>query len=131
MCGKYLERSSQMTKPAKRPKPKRPTEDQEQIILADYLDLRYGYFGWIHVPNQRWAKLAYLVKLRRMGVKKGFPDIIILKHKIFIELKRVGGKRPEEEQVIWMEKLNEECGWTGFVAYGAKDAILKLEGMCG
>ena len=131
---------------------KYPTEDKEQMDLAEYLNHRFGYFGWVHVPNQRWAKVQYLRKLAKMGVKKGFPDILIFERATYrdevingvfyhgkdigdfrfvgmaIELKRQKGAKPitSREQNNWLKAL-EQKGWAAVVAYGVQDAINKIE----
>jgi hypothetical protein len=131
----------------KQPKPNPPTEDQEQMLLAEYLNNRFGYHGWVHVPNQRWAKVHYLRKLSKMGVKKGFPDILIFgramipypkpcnrgKHLVdglALELKRQKGNRATLEQRIWLAWFGEH-NWAQAVAYGAQDAITKIEEVYG
>lgn len=125
-----------------------PTEDDEQMVLAEYLDHRFGYYGWIHVPNQRWAKVQYIRKLSKMGVKKGFPDILIFEsvlsypveesnmvefsNGVALELKRQRGAKPtiKEEQRDWAEHL-KLCGWITVIAYGAQDAINKIKEVYG
>ncbi|MDR0462769.1 MAG: VRR-NUC domain-containing protein [Pseudomonadales bacterium] len=53
-----------------------PTEAQEQIAFCEWLDLKH--IAYFHVPNSTWTK-SIQVKLRnkRMGVKKGVPDLFI------------------------------------------------------
>jgi len=121
-----------------------PTEDEEQITLAVYLNRRFGRYGWIHVPNQRWAKVQYLKKLSAMGVKKGFPDILIFERVPYpdsgdtirfvgmaIELKRQEGGRLSNEQEDWILLLQEQHSWFTTVAYGAQDAINKIKEIYG
>lgn len=125
-----------------------PTEDQEQVALAKYLDARFGYYGWIHVPNQRWAKPQYLRKLNAMGVKRGFPDILILEEAIIthkggiggepilkykgmaIELKRQNGGRVTASQEEWLCRLVAR-DIIAMEAFGAQDAINKIEEVYG
>ena len=122
---------------------KYPTEDEEQIALAQYLDARFGYYGWIHVPNQRMAKVQYLRKLSKMGVKKGFPDILIFQpckecvengyhcSGVALELKRQKYSKVSEDQKKWLTYLELHWRWVQMVAYGAEDAIKKIEEVYG
>lgn len=114
-----------------------PKEDEEQKALAIYLNHRFGYYGWIHVPNQRWAKPQYLRKLAAMGVKKGFPDIIIFYrsttntfHGAVIEMKRQKGGNLTGEQRDWAAIL-QQAGWAAIIAKGAQDAIRQIEEIYG
>lgn len=47
------------------------SEDQEQTALAQYLDMRFGEYGWFHPPNGGSRNVIEASKLKRMGVKKG------------------------------------------------------------
>lgn len=117
-----------------------PTEEQEQIDLAQWLDKRFND-RWEHVPGQRWAKVQYLVKLRRMGARKGSLDIRIyepvyndrliqIANGVAVEMKRQKGGRVSDEQKLFAQMLRD-CGWLTIVAYGAQDAINKIEEVCG
>jgi hypothetical protein len=117
-----------------------PTEYEEQIKLAEYLDMK-GYL-WCHVPNggNRDAKTG--AKMKRQGVKPGVPDVLIFEdpisrnlnlqstRNIAIELKRENGSMSDlrDSQKEWLFDL-EERGWLIKVAFGADDAINWLEGL--
>ena len=114
-------------------KSKVPTEFQEQVKLAQYLD--YNNYCWIHVPNGGNRDKITGAKMKKQGVKKGFPDVVIfdlpLKWQgefrgIVIELKRKTGGRLRYEQDEWLSKL-ENRYWLTKVAYGADEAIDWLE----
>lgn len=125
---------------------KPPSEEQEQIILAQWLDLR-GLL-YCHVPNEGKHKPQYHAKRKRMGVKKGFPDIAIFdpptlpqlgdwasKYEYLhvcnsspgtaIELKSKEGK-PTQEQREWLTRLSVRK-WATAICYGADEAIALLE----
>lgn len=61
-------------------------EDELQTALAAYLDslCKYEYkgrLGWFHTPNETMinnAKIGFLAKRKRLGVKSGVPDILLL-----------------------------------------------------
>lgn len=109
-----------------------PTEEEEQMKLAEYLDMK-GYC-WFHCPNEGKHKPQYRAKQAKLGLKAGVPDIIILDvpeddncHRgVAIELKRKKGGKVTEEQNKWLGKLG--CyHWIIKVAYGADEAIDWLE----
>jgi hypothetical protein len=99
-----------------------PTEASMQKACAAFLDelqiLRR--LLWCHVPNEAMTKASvkWHVKRKKLGVKAGFPDIVILgkdKKMLFIELKHdpnmhkdISGTRLlTEAQRKWEIELNE------------------------
>ena len=109
-----------------------PTEYEEQIKLAEYLDIK-GYL-WCHVPNggNRDAKTG--AKMKKQGVKPGVPDVLIFlpKSGIAIELKRSNGVPSDvrDTQKKWLTEL-ESRDWLTKVAFGADDAIEWLKELDG
>ena len=116
---------------------KNPYEEDEQIKLAQYLDMKN--YCWCHVPNEGKHKIQYYAKQKRLGVKKGVPDILIFDSPkrairemvgceikrfkgIAIELKRKKGGRVSEEQKEWLDKLDNR-GWLTRVCKGADESI--------
>jgi hypothetical protein len=105
-----------------------PKEEQEQEALAEWLD--YKRILWTHVPNEGRRKPQYNAKLKRLGLKKGVPDILIFDPPrkgegfvgVAIELKRKKGGRVSPEQEGWLEAL-KEVGWYATVCNGADEAI--------
>lgn len=111
------------------------TEDQEQTNLATYLDWRG--LQWCHVPNGGSRNVIEATKLKRMGVKKGVPDILIFDQCIHdglhytgvaIELKRQNGGRVTQEQNYWHAALDAR-GWLVRVCKGADQAREFLAGL--
>jgi len=106
-------------------------EEQDQEALAQLLDsLR---LLWTHVPNETKAKPQYLAKRKRLGVKPGFPDVIIFDKPpncpesvgAAIELKRVKGSKVSDNQRFWLNIL-AAYGWETAVCKGIDDAIKQL-----
>ena len=70
---------------------KRPSlrlEDSDQEAVIEYCEIRG--IPIVHIPNEGKRTVSYGAKLRRMGMKKGFPDLFIPKaakgkHGLFIE----------------------------------------------
>lgn len=107
-----------------------PTEYEEQIKLAEYLDMK-GYL-WCHVPNGGNRNPITGRKLKMQGVKPGVPDCLIFTPKggIAIELKRSDGKPSDvrDTQKEWLNALSNRM-WETKVAFGADEAIDWLEGL--
>jgi hypothetical protein len=115
-------------------KPPVPFESEEQMALAEYLDLRG--FCWFHPANESDAKPQYRHKQRLLGLKPGVPDVIILDkvpempeiRGVAIELKRTRGSRSSDEQVNWAGRLRAR-GWLVFVCKGAGAAIKVVDAL--
>jgi hypothetical protein len=103
------------------------SEDDEQYVLCQWLDMRgVAYFA---VQNGGHRHIATAARLKRLGVKRGVPDIIVPTMRIAIELKRKSGGHLSEDQKQWLSLL-EMAGWKVCVARGAAEAISFLHG-CG
>ncbi len=65
-------------------------------------------------------------KLKRCGVQKGVPDLMVpipsgSYHGLFLELKRVKGSRTSDEQVFWLNFLRQK-GYYADIAHGFDEA---------
>lgn len=99
------------------PTAKRETEEAVQITVVEWLRAQYPDAAACmhHSPNEGNHKVQYRVKQQRMGVSKGFPDLLIFVPKgpfvgLAIEIKAEDGKKPKIEQFEWLDRLNE-AGW--------------------
>lgn len=127
--------------PAKRPEgsgkrraetaPAVPTEDQEQRVVAAWLDA-HGVL-WAHVPNGGARDRITGAILKGLGVKRGCPDILIFDPPPIggyvgtaIELKRREGGRVSPEQRFWLAQFADRH-WYALACYGADDAIDVLQ----
>lgn len=104
----------------------KPTETQEQIAVCQYLDLK-GYV-YNHTPNEGKRSTTTARILKAMGMKKGFPDLMIYEpkggfHGLAIEMKAENGKL-SKDQKKWLQIL-ESKGYFATVCWGA-DAAIKL-----
>lgn len=113
------------SKPTKQP----TTEDAEQEAVIQYCTLKKIVV--VHIPNESKRSLAYGAKMKRMGLSKGFPDLLFPTphnsfHWLYIELKRDKTCKPTPEQVEWINYLNEQ-GYRAVVCYGAGEAIDEIE----
>jgi hypothetical protein len=104
-----------------------PTEDQEQTMFVQYLDLRgLKYF---RVPNETFTKSwSQRAKNKRLGVKPGVPDIFVIAagRLIAIEMKRRAGSRTTPEQLEWLKEL-VVAGVPSAVCKGVDEAIQFVE----
>jgi hypothetical protein len=126
-------------KPTKaRKKPSHDEEiEQEKFNCWFTMHLESKGYRWFHPANGgsrsgkmikgRWVPLEG-IKMKRMGVKKGVPDIICpMARKSFyglvIELKRIDGVPSDvsEEQKGWLEWFKGQ-GWSVHVAFGFEAA---------
>ena len=108
-----------------------PTEEQEQVALAQWLDLHK--ICYCHVPNGGNRNAITGKKLKAQGVKPGVPDILIFdpppEHPHMpgtaIELKRRKGGTVSTKQGQWLQDLLDR-GWAVSVCKGAGEAIETL-----
>lgn len=106
----------------------RPTEDDVQVAVVEYCDLMH--IVCVHIPNESKRSAAYGAKMKRMGLRKGFPDIFIPTarrdfHGLFIELKRDRLAYPKKEQREWIEYLNRQ-GYRAVICWGVDEAINEI-----
>jgi len=110
-------------------------EDQLTFAVAEYLDLR----GWLytHFPAGEYRPVKTGAKLKRMGLKRGVPDMLIFEPVvswnmhvgmrtvrppgIAIELKSPKGK-PTKEQTMWLAELKAR-GWLTHVCRTIDEVI--------
>lgn len=92
-----------------------PTEEEDQIKLVTWLK-KQG-IPVAASANGGKRNLWEAMKLKRMGVSSGFPDLFIpLANRqftgLFIELKRISGGLVSDQQLEWMRILRKN----GFAA---------------
>jgi len=105
-----------------------PTEEEEQKVLVQWLELKKLKFT--SVPNSTWTpSIHQKVKNKAMGLRAGFPDMIVLvpDQLLCIELKRKKGGKVELSQQQWIEALNKTPFVNAKVCFGADEAIKFVE----
>lgn len=105
-----------------------PSEAQEQQRVVEYLE--WKGLCYVHTPNEGKRNPVTGNILKRMGMKKGFPDLFIYEpvggyHGLSIEMKSLIGK-PTAEQLNWLGELKQR-GYAAYIAYGADQAIRIIE----
>lgn len=111
-----------------------PLEDDEQTAFVEwceFLGLRLT-----SVPNSTWTKSwSQKAKNHRTGLRKGFPDLIVLVPPsrsvngegffLCIEMKRRKGGVVSPEQHGWIDAINalDQPGVAAYVCKGCPEAI--------
>jgi len=110
------------------------SEDELQKAVARLLD--HSGLLWCHVPNGGQRNAITGAKLKKMGTKRGVPDVIIFSRgavqghsqgfggSCALELK-VGYNKPSKEQHEWLARLRDE-GWRCEVCYSMDDVLKVL-----
>ena len=105
------------------------SEDAEQEAVVEYCDLLQ--IPIVHIPNEGKRSLSYAARMKRMGLRSGFPDLFVPLarggyHGLFIEMK-YGKNKTTKKQKEWLELLSAE-GYACAVCYNADEAIKTIEG---
>lgn len=107
-----------------------PTESEEQQALFRYCAVMRGSYPQldrlVHIPNEGKRTITNGRRLKREGLKKGYPDILLDVpscgfHGLRIELKRRKGGRITPEQKEWIIELNKS-GYAAALCFGWEDA---------
>lgn len=105
------------------------TEDGAQLALMCWCSLnfeRYPELKWLHhSPNGGSRHKAEASKFKAMGMKPGFPDLVLLIKRgafsgLLIELK-VKNRKASDKQLNWAEHLRAN-GFGYKLCYGWEDA---------
>jgi hypothetical protein len=104
-----------------------PKEFALHCAIAD-LVTRWIMPGWqfTHIPLGEHRNKATAARLKRMGVKPGWPDFIFVgPHRVFfLELKRRGEDQSDEQANIALHLMR--CGFTYLCTDNLDDAIATL-----
>ena len=101
-----------------------PKEDNVTVAVVEYCYMRGVPVA--HVPNEGKRSPQQGAKLKRMGMSRGFPDLVIplpcgAYHGLYIELK-VGNNKTTAEQKRWLTKLNAN-GYAATACWGVDEAM--------
>lgn len=105
-----------------------PSESEEQIAVIEYCDLKG--IPIYHIANEGKRTRYTGDLLKRMGMRKGVPDLCVplargKYHGFYIEMKSQTGK-PTNDQISWLKTLKSN-GYATAICYGADEAIGKIE----
>lgn len=99
---------------------------QQPSVRARYPELCMLY----HVENERRCTPQQAARRKRMGVKRGVPDLCLPVQRggyagLYLELKKPGGRLSESQQ--WWQEHLELQGYRAAVCYGWEEARKCLE----
>ena len=105
------------------------TEDNEQEIVIEYCKLKG--IEVVHIANEGKRSIAYGARTKRLGLRKGFPDLFFPYaqrgfHGLFIEMKRDIKSKATIDQRWWIEYLTKQ-GYRAVVCYGSNEAMKEIE----
>ena len=108
-----------------------PSETQECLAFVDWCKLvRFRgeplYERVVKIPNERGKRSVLTAILTALGMRKGFPDYLLLcptrEHgALFIEAKRMG-ESADRDQLEWEERL-KRFGYYATIAAGSLQMI--------
>lgn len=98
------------------------TENLAQAVVIDYCS--YKGIEVIHIPNERKASKWQHFHLKKQGLRKGFPDLLLFKNKkiLFIEMKRKKGGIVSKDQNLQIQILKNN-GFQANICNGSTEAI--------
>ena len=116
------------------------TEEQEQMVFVEWL--RVNHILYFHCPNEVGGQSKSLriraIKMKKMGVSKGVPDLFVFipiigttgavdaYQPLAVEMKRQKGSTTSQEQKEWLKVL-EMAGIPSAICKGAEQAINFVE----
>ena len=107
-----------------------PMEFEVHCQIADLLAVAISPgWSWFHVPNGEKRDKATAARLKRMGVKPGISDFLLIAPEgarlHALELKRQG-KKPTDEQYVFMDAVFMAGGQSTWVD-NFDDALIELK----
>ena len=99
---------------------------QQAAIRSKWPELKLLF----HIPNERICSVQQGANLKRMGVKRGVPDLCLpvargAYHGLFIEMKTESGTATSDQK-WWGDQLKEQ-GYMWAVCKGWESAVKLLE----
>jgi hypothetical protein len=108
------------------------SEEVEQANFVQWLEIK-GY-KFTAIPNSTYTKSwKQKAKNHRMGLRAGFPDIVVIadNHFIAIEMKRTkGGNNGTPAQREWVKAL-AQAGIPAKICLGCEEAIAFVQSVIG
>lgn len=104
------------------------SEHSHQAGFLQWFRAKYPGILIFAIPNGGKRDIVTAKKLQMEGVASGVPDLFVPAWSLWIEMKKPGG-RLSEAQKDMIEYL-EGIGHTVIVAYGARDASMKVLEFC-
>jgi hypothetical protein len=113
----------------------RQEETNDQIVVVRHLKIYYPDCLFTIAPSGMKLPKSVAVRLKRMGYRKGTPDILIFEarkgfHGLLIELKKLKGGTKEDSQEEFCQMAIDR-GYKSVFAEGSKLAIDIIEDYLG
>jgi len=105
-----------------------PTEEQKQITLIEWASYQPEIRDYLfHIPNGGSRHILEAKKLKKMGTKRGVPDLFLAiptkcSHGLFIEMKNKKGGTVSEAQLEMIKKLRSQ-GYDVVMPHGYDEAV--------
>jgi hypothetical protein len=99
-----------------------PKEHDEQVVFVRWFRMQFPGVRIFAIPNGGLRNVVVAKRLKDEGVESGVPDLYVPEWQLWIEKKRVNGRKPTPAQLDWHAYLRG-IGHTVLVCKGA------LEGM--
>lgn len=112
-----------------------PSEHAEQCVVVEWFNTQHPRHCKLLVASANGAHIAgtpkqravKITKLKRAGMKTGFPDLLLLVpqggyHGMAIEMKRRKRSTTDDKQLAYIELLNAH-GYFAVLCKGAESAI--------
>ena len=103
-------------------------EDRLQIGCVRWFSLAYGNYARLlhHSPNGGSRNAIEAAKFKQMGVRAGFPDLILLVpkkgyHALFVEMKTRTGRQSEHQKEY--QSAVEKMGYKYAICRSVEDFI--------
>jgi hypothetical protein len=110
-------------------KPPPPLEFASHVALADMLRRWCNpAWQWTHLPLGEKRHIGTAVRLKRMGVRPGWPDFLFAGPNAtlaWLELKRKGNKASAAQEVI--EEHLRACGFDYLITDNVREAVAWLK----
>jgi hypothetical protein len=110
-------------------KPPPPLEFANHVLIADMLRRWCNpQWQWTHLPMGEKRHICTAVRLKRMGVRPGWPDFLFAGPNgklVWLELKRKGKNASEAQQAIGQHL--RDCGFEYLITDNVNEAVAFLK----
>jgi len=115
------------------PTPKESELHTQLVYLIDTWPAPGSTWKYTHIASGEKRDIVTAARLKRMGVKRGWPDFIFVERArrqvFFLELKRKGEKPSDEQVIISNHLMHSGCGYCCTDSFADAVSILKNIGV--
>jgi len=110
-------------------KPPPPLEFASHVVIADMLRRWCSpHWEWTHLPMGEKRHIGTAKRLKRMGVRPGWPDFLFAgpnEKLVWLELKRKGNKASAAQETIAQHL--RDCGFEYLITDNVNEAVAWLK----